>query len=127
MGIDVRLGTRIRSADDHGLASALRQPDQFEAVGPLHVHSARHHEIGPVEIAFRDIGNISIDHPAGPAGRQKRRDRQQAQWDCGMTRAANLAECLVVPEGGGRKARRHQQDVAAFIRNVGAPLQPRGQ
>ena len=117
MGIEIRLRGHVRPADDHDLAPTLRQRDQAQAIRTLDVHASRHDQIGPGEVGLGDVGDVPVDQPARPFGRQHGCDRQQAERDGGMARAPDFAGRLDVPERSHGELRRHQEHIALTSRH----------
>jgi len=105
--------THVGAADNDGQAAGAAHVDEIERIGLLKQHAARHHHVGPGEIALGELLGVTIDQSDVPGFGQKCCDRDQAKRNGGIPRADKLAGFGKIPEGIRHKPRIDHEHVAS--------------
>ena len=99
-----------RSSRDDGPARVAASPHHFEGGRPLHDHPAHEYQVGPLQIAVRQLGYVEVEEPLVPVGGEERGDGREAQGrDRGLL--ADEAERVVEAPEPGRSFGIDQEDV----------------
>ena len=120
IGLFVGLRARHRIGTTHGdrLAARLGQLNNDLSIVALRQHSARHHDVGPIEVGRFQFLGIAIDELDVPVFGQQRRKRHHSERGGWTFNAINVARCLQAPERILVETRKHHQNFGRSHRTL---------